>query len=316
MKKGILIISCLIAQLYALAQSVDVRVKLDKEHIQIGDAIQMDLSATYDPQRFVVHFPQVPDTLHGFEIVTREKPDTVFKREINEYHQRFVITHFDSGRWALPAFSFNIESKQGGAPETKHTDTVWVDVGVPIVDTAKPFKPIADVRGAEKPWQDSVLEVAAYVLIGLAVLVFLFFLWKKYKSWRADQAKKPLKPERSPYEQALFELQKIKLEALYEKGEEKLYHTQLTEVLRSYLDKQFGIDSFEKTSAEIMQVVKKHKALSGVRQPLREVLETADMVKFAKSIPTKEEHERSLNLTEEIIRDSFKKFQNQQVTPA
>lgn len=298
------------------AQQVDVRAKTDKQNIQLGDAIQLDISATYDPQRFIVRFPQVPDSMNGFEIVRREKPDTIFKREINEYHQRYIITHFDSGRWNIPSFTFEIESKTGQASEVKRTDSLWIDVSAPLVDTSKPFKPITDVRGAERPWQDIALEIGAYVLIFLALVMLFYFGWRKYKAWKEAKSKLSEAPILTPYEVALQQLQKIKEEALFEQGELKTYYTQLTDVLRHYLEQQFGIDSLEKTSSEIMHDVKKHKALANVRSSLRQVLESADMVKFAKGTPSAEEHLHYLELTTEVVKESYKKYQNQQTTPA
>lgn len=300
----------------SMAQHVDVRARVDKERIQIGDPIQLDVVATYDPQRFVVHFPQIPDTFNGFEITRREKPDTVFKREINEYHQRFTLTHFDSGRWQLPSFSFDVASKQGDATQVQKTDSAWIEVGVPHVDTAQPFKPITDIRGAERPWQDIALEIAAYVLLFAAMLVLIIWGWKKYKRWKAEKNKISPAPILTPFEQAMKELDRIKQEAMYEQGELKLYYTQLTDVLRSYLDKQFGIDSFEKTTSEIMQVVKKHKALANSRQALRDILESADMVKFAKGTPSAEQHMEYHTLTSEVIKESYKKYQNQHINTA
>jgi hypothetical protein len=79
-------------------------------------------------------------------------------------------------------------------------------------------------------------------------------------------------------------------------------------VVRNYLEEQFGLDCLDKTSSEIIQQVKRIKALATSRQPLRTIFEVADMVKFAKSKPTLDEHEQSLVLAEEFILESYKRI--------
>jgi hypothetical protein len=70
------------------------------------------------------------------------------------------------------------------------------------------------------------------------------------------------------------------------------------------------MDVFEKTSSELMQQIKKQKALSNSRQAVRSIFETADLVKFAKNKPSEEEHLQSMELAREIILESYKKYSN------
>ncbi len=107
---------------------------------------------------------------------------------------------------------------------------------------------------------------------------------------------------------ALQSLERIEDEQLWQSGLDKQYHTILTDVVRLYLEEQFNMDCFEKTSAEIIQQVKKIKALSTSRQSLRTIFETADMVKFAKGQPVPEEHIQSMELAKDVINESYKKI--------
>ncbi|GBL34420.1 hypothetical protein EMGBS15_00150 [Filimonas sp.] len=110
-----------------------------------------------------------------------------------------------------------------------------------------------------------------------------------------------------PHEKALQSLERIDKQQLWQSGLDKQYHTLLSDVVRLYLEEQFNMDCFEKTSAEIIQQVKKVKALSTSRQSLRTIFETADMVKFAKGQPYPEEHIQSMELAIDVINESYKK---------
>jgi hypothetical protein len=314
MKKVLLVVATLLlfAQQILHAQVPDIRSSIDKKDIVIGDAIKLQLMATYNPQLSIVQFPVLPDTFNGFEVISKSKIDTTFNREVNRYKQEIIITHFDSGRWMIPKFKFDVQSKQGLPASNVLSDSLWVNVNTVAVDTSKPFMPIADVRGATKPWQDIALEIGVVVVLLVILVVGIWYARKKYLENKKTKALIPVLPPIPPYEKAIKAFTLIEQEALYEKGEDKLYYTQLTDVLRTYLEGQFGMDCFEKTSSEIMQVVKTQKALSSSRQGLRFVLETADIVKFAKGKPSSEEHMQCLELAKAVVKESYKKFQNQQ----
>ena len=88
-----------------------------------------------------------------------------------------------------------------------------------------------------------------------------------------------------PHEAALAALSKLKEKKLWERGMEKEYFTELTEILRIYLDKRFGINAMEMTSRQIMQTLGANREVSDKRQMVRQILDMADFVKFAKVRP-------------------------------
>jgi hypothetical protein len=90
----------------------------------------------------------------------------------------------------------------------------------------------------------------------------------------------------------------------------KGYHTELTDVLRTYCQGKFGINAMELTTDEILVLVKKEPALSEVRTLLARILELADLVKFAKLVPTERENEQCLLDAFEIVEKT--KSPNQQ----
>ena len=93
------------------------------------------------------------------------------------------------------------------------------------------------------------------------------------------------KPEPTPYEVAMSRLKELKAKNLWEQGMEKEYFTDLTEILRVYLDRRFGINAMEMTSREIMDNHLYQSDVRDKRDYVRQILSVADFVKFAKVRP-------------------------------
>lgn len=303
----LLLIFLLTSNTYSFAQPVKISASIDSSNIVIGDQINLKLSATYNPQLYRVSFPSLPDTFNHFEVVDRSKMDTVIGRDENTFKQNIIITNFDSGQWKIPPMIFDVQPLKGDAPSELLSDSFLVNVNTVQVDTSKPIKPIFGIRGAKMPIQ----QVLLYILGALLIAALLgFLIWYFIKTLREKNKKPEFKePEivLLPHEKAMQQLEQLSTQQLWQSGQEKQYHTYLTDIVRTYLEEQFKIDCFDKTSSEIIQQVKKIKALSTSRQNLRFIFDTADMVKFAKSKPTADEHIQSLELAKEMILESYKK---------
>ena len=63
--------------------------------------------------------------------------------------------------------------------------------------------------------------------------------------------------------------------------DQKTYYTRLTDTLRKYIEERFGFNAMEMTTTEIIARLRENKDQAMI-QELRELFETADLVKFAK----------------------------------
>ena len=290
------------------AQQVKISATIDSTTIQIGDQIRLQLTTTYNPQLYRVHFPSIQDTFNHFEVVERTKMDTLIGRNENTYKQTVIITNFDSGQWKIPPVAFDIQSLKGEAPQTLFSDSFLVNVTTLPVDTTKPIKPIFGIRGAKMPIKQLILYIVIALLLAAILGFLIWYFSKKIREKNKKPEHKEIEISLLPHEKALQSLQRIEKEQLWQSGFDKQYHTLLTDVMRLYLEEQFTMDCLEKTSGEIIQQVKRVKALSTSRQSLRTLFETADMVKFAKGQPLPEEHLQSMELAKDVIQESYKKI--------
>ncbi len=300
----------LLSTVVSFGQDVQVKASINKNQIEIGDALELKLSATFNPTQTKVQFPIVSDTFNHFEVIEKAKIDTQSNREKNTITQTILISNYDSGQWKIPSYAFEILPMQGSAPYILNSDSLFINVNTIAVDTSKPFMPIMAIRAAKMPMKTIVIYVAG-ILIIVAILGFLIWYFIKTLREKNNQSKAKI-PEIKllPHDKAIQNLMQLESQNLWQNGQEKTYHTLLTDTIRTYLEEQFNMDVFEKTSSELMQQIKKQKALSNSRQALRTIFETADLVKFAKNKPTEEEHLQSMELAKETIIESYKKYFN------
>jgi hypothetical protein len=300
----------LLSAFFSFAQDVNVKASINKNQIEIGDAVELKLSATFNPTQTKVQFPIINDTFNHFEVIEKAKSDTVINREKSTITQTIIISNYDSGQWKIPSFTFGILPLQDSVPYILNSDSLLVNVNTIAVDTSKPFMPIMAIREAKMPMKTIVMYVAGIIII-VAILGFLvWYFIKKYREKNNKPKEKIIEIKLLPHEKAMQNLAQLESQNLWQNGQEKIYHTLLTDTIRTYLEEQFNMDVFEKTSSELMQQIKKQKALSNSRQAVRSIFETADLVKFAKNKPSEEEHLQSMELAREIILESYKKYSN------
>jgi hypothetical protein len=144
----------------------------------------------------------------------------------------------------------------------------------------KPIKPPlkAPVTLAEiLTWVGLALVVAA-----IAFGVYYFLLKKKKKE---PLIKLRLKPSIPPDEAALEALEALKLKKLWQSGKVKEYYSEMTDIVREYIELRFLIRALEMTTDEIRMAMHQSGIDGGAKVKLLQTLTLADLVKFAKEQP-------------------------------
>jgi len=200
-----------------------------------------------------------------------------------------LVTAFQDSLMYIPPFPFVLNG-----------DTVWSkSLSLKVV---QPFKidtaanSISDIKPVFEPKFDWVglIKMILLGLVIIALLVLLYFVLRKY--WM----KKPIfvsTPEKAlpPFVIALNHLDKIKQEKPWQHNRVKEYHTELVDVIREYIEQVFDINCMEMTSIEILEHLGDlRKEQKTAYFALKQMLQLADLVKFAKWNPTPDEHESSL----------------------
>ena len=271
---------------------------IDSTSIQIGEEIKLKLSVEVEATDLVV-FPETK-SVGLLEVIASYKIDTLKNKQKYILNKEYGLTQFDSGHYTIPQQKIIINSK------TFLSDSIMVEVRDVAVDTTKQklfgIKPVIEV---EKPSEGFPIWIV-YVLVGLmflgAVLYLVFF--RKTKAERESENKLP------PFEEALHNLTKLDSEGLLASNEYKKYYSELTEVLKKYLDEKVYDNALESTSEELitqLELLRDSGKLPISKEAivkLNKVLQTSDLVKFAKSQPDEGTAKVDRDTIENMLRET------------
>lgn len=289
----------LLASVQAIAQP-EVTAKIDARKITVGDQLRLFIEAKPDKNERLI-WAVIPDTFNSLEIVEKGKIDTVNKNGITTYRQRLLITGWDSGMFVIPAFTFTSVPKTGEAYNVT-TDSFALFVQTIPVDTTQPFKPITDIMAVKTTWRDYIWYILGGLLaLGLIAFIIYYFMRNKGVKIPPPQLVKYIE---TPNEKALRLLAELEQKQLWQSDQVKQYYTELTDILRIFIEERFHTPAMELTSDELMLMVRRHKDMNRYYEALDTVLHTADMAKFAKAQPLPQEHTDAFELTKQFIQST------------
>ena len=273
--------------------AVVVKAKLDSAQMLMGNLNMLHLQVTQQKGKkgaFTIFKDAQPGgyvTVCGDTVELR----TDFSRDTTDISNGNIqidysipIQVFDSGFYKLPVFEYIVDR------DTFRSNSVALKViPVPVTADAE-ISGYADiVDPAESSIWDSVPDfiVDYWWLILLIILLIAIIVYGIIRTKKKGYLI-PKKPEPKPWTLALQELNNLKARKLWEQGEEREYFTRLTDILRIYLDKRFGINAMEMTTTQILDVLSNEPETKQRKDYVQQVLDIADFVKFAaiKTLPS------------------------------
>lgn len=267
---------------------------LDTSSIRIGERVQLRLQATL-PKSATIYWPALTDTLSSaIEIASKSRLDTnvTSRKDFVNYSQNILITSFDTGFHYIPPFTVHYSYAGDTARYELLSEGIYLKVRTVDVDTTQAIR---DIRG---PMQAPLTfaEIAPYIGGVLILCLIIGLVW--YYLWR-KRMNKPLFPvitrvQGPPWQVALENLEALEKKKLWQAGKVKEYYSEITDILRQYLDQQHGIDAMEMITSEILNAYDVSGLQPDSRAILSGILIQADFVKFAKASPLKHENEQCM----------------------
>ena len=267
---------------------------VDSTHLMIGDQLRLHLDVSHPPGAQLL--PLVLKKKEGdvVEFLAQTKWDTIERGSTIRLRKDLLLTAWDSGYHDVPALPIVFLANAG--KDTIFTRNIPLEVEAPVVDSV-----LADIRPIiEEPilWQDFIPEIAAVALLLSAVL--LWFLARKFKKNKELPPPPPVIVP--PHELAFKKLKNLKEAKLWQQGQVKEFHSQLTYIIREYLEGRYGIQALEQTTDEILVQMKGMQLSEALIPKMTRLLQTADLVKFAKAEPPADYHGNAYALGEEFVR--------------
>lgn len=277
---------------YAQAPPATIKASLNRDHVLIGEPIELSIEVKTSSGLPVMKWVNLPDSFNHLEVLSRSPVDSVTGAGGTTYRQSFAITGFDPGIWMIPALGITINE------EMMHTDSLSVTiVPVALKDSAyHDIREIIDVPDAKTPWWYYLAGIISLIALGILV-----WLWLKRNAGNPPTAG-GYAHTLSPLEEALGRIRQLETEQRTAKEEWKKYYSTLADILKTYIERKFNVSALQKTTDELLLFLNSRggkQMVSGTAEALR----ISDAVKFAKYRPHEEQADLSLRAVEKAIRE-------------
>ena len=281
--------------------------------IVVGQPFDYQLSLTI-PKDYFVEWKQFGDTLSkSIDIINVEdvKTTPINNSDNVIMTQNLTLTSFDTGYVYVPEIVISYsKSLRDSVRYTLRTEEKELYVTTVEVDTTQAFRPIKGVMRQGITAKEMFPWIAIVIII--AGIVYLIIYLKKHRKPKDVIVEEKKKPSIPAIVTARAKLAEMKDNELWNTPKTKDYYTDLTDIAREYLEGQFEIDAVEMTTDEIMKAVNELNLQDFVKMKLQDTLITADLVKFAKANPSKEENEQSFKDINLFVEDSYVYFQEEE----
>lgn len=274
----------------AFGQNPKVKAQVETSNIRIGEQFSYRISVNETEN---VILPKL--ALQGLEIIDSAKVDTLDNRLI----QKYIITGFDSGAFYIPQQQVFIRN------QAYLTDSLLINVATVAVDTTKVKKyPIKSIK--KEPYVFDDFKIYIYLLIAALLIIGFWIYWFVIRKRKMEE-EKPTYRILAPYEEAMVKLNELDEKLLWQNNKVKEYYSELTEIIRNYIERELKVPALEKTSDEILEMLSDFNEAETIATTkeniakLKELFKEADLVKFAKSKPLAPEIEEDRKDAEEII---------------
>ena len=279
-----------LAQVAAYAQ-------LDTSDIMIGDQIGLTLFINHPPEATIERIDWAPlDEVKEIEVIDYGTLNTVAEGNEILLEQKLTITSFDSGYYFIPKIPVYYKNKGTTGIAKSDQLALMVNTIEAQSDTTQ-IAPIKDIVREPLKFVDFIPYLGGLVVIALLILLILFLRNRKNKQ------EAPPEPEiiLPPHEIALQKLDHLQKAKLWQQGEVKQFQSELTFIVREYLENRYNIPALESTTNEIARLFKTIQLDEEWTTKLLSIFRTADMVKFAKAIPDIKVHDEGLKEAERFV---------------
>ena len=278
---------------------------IDSTTLFIGDQTDLHLRATCEAGE-QVQLPMLDKQLiSGVEIVDRTIVDTTILNDGRvQYNQYLTLTSFEDSLFYIEPLPF-----------VSGEDTVWSESL--MLNVVQPFEidstdmAITDIKGIYRApiWWWGILRwvLLSIAIAGVGVGGYYLITYLRRRTGNINETMTPIEPLRPADEVALEKLDIIREQKIWQTGQIKEYHTQLTDVVREYIARRFDVSSTEQTSDETLRAMR--PLLNNQKElyeQLRKMLTLADLVKFAKWSATPDENELSLRSAYAFVKETTK----------
>lgn len=290
---NILFVLIVTSQLFA--QDFRVRAKADTSLYLVGDYIKLTYRVEH-PEDVKYSMPSIKDSLGNELTFIKELPVQNYDKDdllIDEH--TYVFSKYDSAGVVVPSIKFRYADKNGDI-QTTYSNEVAFDVKTIEVNTQEDIQDVKSPIRIPLDW----LSILIYVLILLVLIAAGYFVYQKYiKKKDEGVITKPI-IKIPPHEIALKALRSLEEQKLWQQGKVKVYHSELTDIIRRYFEGRFSFQAMEMPSSDVLINLRKI-GNDALYKAAESFFSNADLVKFAKFQPMPTVNEQMMKQAYEIV---------------
>jgi hypothetical protein len=276
------------------AQEIKVTASTDTTDYLIGDQIKYNLVINADKNIFIIN-PFFRDSLRNVDVIKLSDPIITDTDSGKTIKYEALLSRYDSAQVTIPPIKIEYRAKGDTTLKTILSNPVTFNVHTLKVSMKE------DIKDIKPPIRLFNYLFIIYIAIALLILAAGYFIYRKYLKNKPQQVIKPKEEKIPTYQLALRKLNQLDKEEVWQKGFIKEYHSRITEIIREYFEKQFGLPALELTTTDTLKLLRKHPSGVKVLDITSQFLNNADLVKFAKYTPLESVNREMMTQAKEIV---------------
>ena len=293
------------------AQSVIVKAELDSMMMWVGQQTGLHVEVTCDAGQ-TVSFPAYRDTIvKGLEIIPPVITDTQY---VND-KQRMVITRdytvtcFDSALIYIPYIPVTVDGQEY---QSNRLALAFMSYDIPEENEKQIFGPKENMKTPVRLYE--VKGLALYWMLAAIAIIAALYLIVRFRDDKPIIRRIKVEAKIPAHVRAISGIEELRQSGGPHSEDSKSYYTQLTDILREYINERFGFSATEMTSYEILERLEESRDKESLSE-LRDLLSTADMVKFAKFKPMLNENDQNLINALEFVNETKIEVPEEELQP-
>ncbi|HYS04608.1 MAG TPA: hypothetical protein VEW47_05385 [Candidatus Dormibacteraeota bacterium] len=284
----------------AQAGAVRIEAAADRKTVTVGDPITVTVRLLHPPDARVTAFD--PErSLGDLAVLGRQSSQTTLPDGRVQETRVLRVAGYRLGPSRIPSIEATVVDASG---REARVATVPVPFTIGSVLAEGDTRP-ADIKN---PAVMPVPPLWPFILLAaIAAAALAVWIWRRRRARGGPvEGAAPAAPPRPAHEIAYAELERLLASGLLEKGRVKEFYIELAEIVRRYFEARFGVDTFERTSAEILEALRLARLPAKGMALTAEFFGSCDLVKFAKHIPASDDTravvEKAYHLVDETRR--------------
>ena len=282
------------------AQNVIVKAELDSMMMWVGQQTGLHVEVACDAGQEVT-FPAYRDTIvRGLEIIPPVTTDTQYVNDGQRMlvTRNYTVTCFDSALVYIPYIPVKVDGEEY---QSNRLALAFMSYDIPEENAKQIFGPKENMKTPVKLYE--VKGLAIYWILAAIAIVAAVYLLLRYRDDKPIIRRIKIEPKVPAHVRAITDIEELRQSGGPHSEDSKAYYTSLTDILREYINDRFGFNATEMTSYEILEHLEESRDKESLNE-LRNLLSTADMVKFAKFKPMLNENDQNLINALEFVNDT------------